>query len=74
MGAGKSKGSMQLISIFLETNGIAHNGAETSGLITNISVIHIFFKQIENHSAGRIYSRLTTYYIYGTILGRVKHG
>lgn len=53
-----SKDPIQLISIFLETSGMRHNGAETTCLITNISINYILFKMIENHSAGHIYSVL----------------
>lgn len=55
----KAKSHIQLINIFLETNGIGHNGAEPTCLVTNISIIYIVFKSIENHSAGHIYSALT---------------
>lgn len=58
-GGGVGKDPIQLISIFLETIGIRHNGAETTCLITNISINYILFQLIENHNAGHIYSALT---------------
>lgn len=66
----ESKNPIRLISIFLETNGIRHNGTEAIYLISSISTIYILFKLIENHTSGIFIQ----HYVQGVMLGRVKDG